>query len=110
MVHTDPSNTPEILQDPHCQAFCQQNPAVGSQSRRKKSNSTPKGISSQLPCSVIMKETKESEFVERKVIQEKRKKRVHYSKDSFDEVFTDTDDQNSGTSSGYYSESVKHAY
>ena len=55
-----------------------------------------------------MNETKE--FVEKKVTQEKRKKRVHYSKDSFDELFTDTDDQNSGTSSGYYSESVKHAY
>jgi len=37
----------------------------------------------------------------------KVKKRVHYNKESLDEVFTDAEDQNSGTSSGYYSESFR---
>merc|ERR1712106_969101 len=91
MVQTNPSNTPETLQDQHnqCPASGQQNPAGGSQSRRNKSCSTTKGVSSQIPCSSIINQTKESEFVERKVTQEKTKKRVHYSKDSFDELFTD---------------------
>jgi len=35
------------------------------------------------------------------------KKHVHYNKDSLDEVYTDAEDQNSGTSSGYYSEGFK---
>lgn len=37
----------------------------------------------------------------------KVKKHVHYNKESLDEVFTDGEDQNSGTSSGYYSESFR---
>lgn len=50
--------------------------------------------------SAVKKEVKE-------IKNKKAKKHVHYSKGSFDDVFTDAEDQNSGSSSGYYSESFK---
>jgi len=57
-------------------------------------------ISPGVEGSAVKKEGKE-------VKVKKIKKHVHYSKGSFDEVFTDVEDQNSGSSSGYYSESFK---
>jgi hypothetical protein len=79
-----------------------------SQSRSRKTSLLLKGVSYQNHCEKVLTGNKKSQKSERGVSEMKSKKRVHYSKDSFDEVFTDGEDQNSGTSSGYYSESLKY--
>ena len=90
--------------------FCpvvQPTSAVMSQARRQKHSSLPKGESYQHPCVTVIDGNKDSQSVESGVLEVKVKKRVHYTKDSFDEGFTDAEDRDSRTSSGYYSESVK---
>ena len=77
-----------------------------SQPRRKKSSSSPKQVSYQHPYDKVT-QIKESPTDARGVKEVKVKKHVHYTKDSFDEGFTDAEDRNSGSSSGYYSEGVR---
>ena len=67
-----------------------QKTSAKSQPRRKKSSSTQKCVSYQQ-----VDETKDGHAVDQ---EEKVKKRV-----SFDEVFSDSEDQHSSTSSGYHS-------
>ena len=79
----------------------------------KKTSSLPKGVlyqqvSYQDHCEKVLDGNKKPHKSERGVSEINPKKRLPYSKDSFDEVFTDGEDQNSGTSSGYHSESLKH--
>ena len=78
-----------------------------SRSRRKKTSLLPKGalcqqVAYQHQCEKVLDGNKKKLKSDKGVSEIKPKKHVHYSKDSYDEVFTDGEDQNSGTSSGYY--------